>query len=363
MIMEYSTAEEFANLIKSNRYEYAEETDDLAVRLAAIDKNYQDEIESLKKLKSRPPFSEINTKYTEVIEILKNDFFSTLPENVKNDFEKYFHFGTIDNRYMNASIVRSPNKRFFVVLINSSLITLLHRYGKLEYAVLRPHDVAFCSRLPDRKPTRTELIGMLAEMHYYYTTAKMANGPFLILKGPAQIAHSININIQEKLIFYHEVGHFLNGDLCNSATEQKPHPNFENKLSYQREYLADLTGFGLYLRELKFNNMLTIVNLHAVLYAVISMYRMQHGLQGIETDKYPHPLNRMSVVIAYYYGQTIADLVHTAIIDDQMELLASDKLPEIVLNDESYLQKIENALENIFKETENDEIKYIRDLV
>jgi len=358
MIMEYNTAEEFANLIKTHRYEYAQESDDLAIRLAAIDKHYKDEIESLKKLKNKPPFSEINTKYTEVLEILKSDFYKTLPENVKNDFEKYFHFGTIDNRYMNASIVRSPDKRFFAVLINSSLITLLHRYGKLEFGVLRPQDVAFCSRFPDRKPTRAELIGMLAEMQCYYSKAKLANGPFLILKGRALIAHTMNLNIQEKLIFYHEIGHFLNGDLIDSSVKQKPHSTFESKLSYQREYLADLTGFGLYLRELKINNILTTTNRHAALYAMISMYRMQHGLQGIETDKYPHPLNRMSMVIAYYYGQTIADLVYTAIIDDRMELLAPDKLPEIVSNDESYSQEIENALENIFKEVENDEIKH-----
>lgn len=363
MIKEYSTAEEFANLIKSHRYEYADEADDLAVRLAAIDRHYQDEIKSLKKLKSRPTFSEVNTKYTEVVEILKNDFFSTLPENIKNDFEKYFHFGTIDNRYMNASIVRSPDKRFFAILINSSLITLLHRYGKLEFATLRPEDVTFCSRFPDRKPTKLELIEMLAEMDSYYTTEKLANGPFLLLKGISSITHCLNLNIQEKLIFYHEIGHFLNGDLCDIAAEQKPHSIFENKLSYQREYLADLTGFGLYLRELKLNNILTIANRHAALYAIISMYRMQNGLQGIETDKYPHPLNRMSVVIAYYYGQTIADLVYTAIIDDQMELLAPDKLPEIVLDNESFLHEIENALENIFKEVENDKIKHNNDLV
>lgn len=352
--MEYSTPEEYANLIKYQNFEYSGEPDDLSVRLTAIDKQYLQEIETLKKIKNRAPFSEINTKYADVVEMLKNDFYSTLSDHVRTKFDNFFHFTTVDNRCMNASIKRSPDKRFYSVFINSSLITLLHRYGKLEFAMLRPKDVVFCSRFPDRSPTRSELVEMFAEMHCYYTSTKMANGPFILIDGISLSSHCIRLDIQEKLLMYHEIGHFLNGDLFDNASEQQPTPFFENNLSYQREYLADLTGFGLYLRELKHNNALSTANRHLALYALISLYMMQHGLQGIETERYPHPLNRMCVVINHYYGPAILDLVDTAIKENQMEIIAPDQLPEIDSSEEQFLSKIERDLQNIFEEAEKD---------
>lgn len=352
--MKYNTAEEFANLIKYDSFEYSEEPDDLSVRITALNQHYFKERKILKELNAKPPYSEINTKYIDVIDILKNEFYLTLSEEIRMNFENFFYFTTVDNRYINASIKRSPDKRFFAVFINSSLITLLHRYGKLEYAVRRPEDVKFCSRFPNRLPTHSELIEMLAEMHCYYTETKLAHGPFILLGGVSSICHCLRLNIQEKLLLYHEIAHFLNGDLFDNVVSQKPLSTFENNLSYQREYLADLLGFGLYIRELKYNDILNTNTRHSALYALISMYQIQHGLQGIETARYPHPLNRMGKVIDFFYGQCISDLVEKAFKENRMDIIAPHLLPEINSEEVLILHDIENKLSKIFEKAQID---------
>lgn len=349
--MKYNSPKEYADLVKSDLHEFAAEPDDLDIRLAALNKHYQDQLEAVKNMTvGNNKYTETNTMYIRVVELLVDDFYKTLPIEIKENFEKLFHFTTIDNRYTNASIRRSPNKNFFGVFINSSLITLLHRYGKLEFATINPQDVVFCSRYPDRKVTHSEIIEMFAEMHLYFTTMKMAHGPYILLAGPSQSAHMLRLNIQEKLIMYHEIGHFLNGDLFDDVGHKKLFDFAENNIYYQREYLADLVGFGLYIRELKHNGNISTIQRHFALYAIISMYIVLHGLQGIESDRYPHPLNRMCLVIDYYYGTPILDIVDNALKENKIENLSINSLPEIVSNEDEMLSYINNRLSEAFNE-------------
>lgn len=343
--MTYNSPKEFADLVKSELYEYTAEPDDLDIRLAALRKHYAAEIAE-SGIDLQREYTETNTKYQEVIDLLVADFFATLSWEIREWFIEHFYFTTIDNRHMNASVKRSPDKRFYGVFLNSSLITLLHKFGKLDFAVLDPDCVVFCSRFPDSKPVKQDLVEMFAEMYITYSHFKLPLGPQLILNKRMSGVHLLRLREQEQLLLFHELGHFLNGDLSEDRDAQRLAPTFPN-IHYQRECLADLAGFALLLRQYLIKGKVTLEIRQHLLYSVISMYSIQHGLQGDETDKYPHPLDRMCQVIDYFYGQEMTERVEQTIKADKMRELTPESLPRIVSKEQEMLFYVEQQLKKV----------------
>lgn len=346
--MEFSDAKAYADYIKAELYEYGAEPDDLEIRQAALREHYAAQIAATGFDVNRE-FTSLKTAYHDAVEQLVAEFYATLPENVRRDFEARFYFTTIDNRVLNASIKRSPDGRFYGVFIYSALITVLHRLGKLELAFLFPDQVAFSSRFPGQKVTRRQMIEVYAEVYTYFTMTKLPHGPQVLLKEPLNSQHLLKLNIQEFLIMFHELAHFLNEDLSPDFKDRKVITPFPNQ-SYQREHLADIVGFGLLLRQFSFAGPVTRELRYLFLICLIDLSKVQHQVQGIETAAYPHPLDRMSVVISKFYGAKTDDWVADAILNNKSKDLTLANFPEIESDEQIILGYIEQQLVAAFQD-------------
>ncbi|AMR31546.1 hypothetical protein A0256_08955 [Mucilaginibacter sp. PAMC 26640] len=216
---------------------------------------------------------------------------------MKAVFAERFYYTTVDNRRMYARIRRSPDQRFYALFISSSLITILHKLVKLSLAIHFPEMVLDCSRNPGQQVSCEQLIEMYVETYAHFRETKLPLGPQIILDKQLDYPHFLTLTIQEKLLAYHEIAHFLNGDLETDADDvQKLSADYPN-INYQREHYADLVGFGLLLREEKIFDKVTKQDRIRMLFALINLFGILYDLQGPETSDYPHPYNRLLCII------------------------------------------------------------------
>jgi hypothetical protein len=345
--MQFDNAKEFANYIKMQQHEYAAEPDDMELRIEALKSHYAKEIEDALFTLPRE-FTPLKTSYDEVVQLIVEEFYSTLLPQVRKEFENRFYFTTIDNRIMNASIRRSNDGRFYGVFVYSALITVLHRHGKLRLAIASPQSVKYCSRFPSKPATRKMMVEIYAEVYNYFLLTKLPHGPQILLNERLNNVHLQRLDIQEKLIIFHEIAHFLNGDLNSDIADRPLIPPFENS-GYQREHLADIIGFALLLRQFKHGGLLTREMRYLILLCLIDLFNVQHEIQGIENSVYPHPLNRMSMVIDRFYGSATEEWVADAILNHNMDKLTLSHFPTIDTDDEPIFAYIEQQLVIAFK--------------
>lgn len=329
--MTFDTPKQFADYIRTYEYEPAPYPEDLGERMTAVKTKYADEIKR-GEFDPEKVFSATSTMYQEVISKIVEHFYETLPKKVRKNFEQRFYFTTIDSRHVRANIRSYKDGRFFAVFVYSSLITAIHRLGKLEMAMFFPEMVEYCSRYPGAKVTRQQMIEIYAEVYAHFMETKIPLGPQILLHNKINFKHLFTLKIQEQLIVYHEIAHFLNGDLKKDPNQQMLVAPFPN-LGYQREHMADIISFGMLLRQIKYEGKLTRELRYTILLAVINLYKIQHIIQGIETEEYPHPLNRMSVIIEKFYGIEVDDWVANAI-NGNMKTLTLKNMPTIKSTEE-----------------------------
>jgi len=345
--MSYNSAKEFADIIKADLYEYGAEPEDLEQRKAALKHHYANEVISTLYDFDRQP-TPTDTLYNHIIRGIMVQFAFTLPEELQEKLMSYFYFTTIDNRYLNPCIKRSPDGRFYAIFINSSLINILHKLGKLKLAVQRPDLVEFCSRIPEKPFSRIQMAELYAENYIHFKYTKLALGPQILLNRSLDFVHYQILTIQEKLMVFHEFGHFLNGDLEEKIEKRKLSYEYPNH-SYQREHHADLVGFALLLRMEKHFGQITPEDRFRILLALIDLHVIQHDIQGGETKDYPHPLNRLTTVINCFYGKATADLVAQLINDDRLHALSSKNLPPLDSRESKFEQYVEQQLKTCIK--------------
>jgi hypothetical protein len=345
--MQFENARQFAEYIKMELHQYAAEPDDLELRIEALKDHYVKEIEDTRFVLPRE-FTPLKTGYHEVVQLIIEEFYSSLLPSVRREFENRFYFSTIDNRMLNASIKRSNDGRFYGVFVYSALITVLHRHGKLRLSIAFPESVKFCSRFPGKSATRKMMVEIYAEVYHYFLATKLPHGPQVLLSETLNNVHLQRLDIQEKLIIFHEIAHFLNGDLNPDMADRPLIPPFENS-GYQREHLADIIGFALLLRQFKHTQSLNREMRYIILICLIDLFTVQHEIQGIETAVYPHPLNRMSMIINRFYGSATEEWVADSILNHNMEKLTLSDFPAIDTDDEPIFAYIEQQLIEAFK--------------
>ena len=344
--MSFDNPKAFADHIRTSEHEYAAEAEDLAARQAALRDRYAQEIADTGYQPERD-FSPTRTAYQEVIEMIAEAFYTTLSQKLATAFRERFSFSTIDNRRLNASIRRSADGRFYAVLVNSTLITAMARLGKLDYAILHPDQVHSCSRFPGKPGTHEQYREIQREVYAHFLATKLPLGPQLLLNNPLNQVHLTMLGIKENLIVYHEIAHFLNGDLEPGAEQRPAIAPFPNA-AYQREHLADIVGTGLLLRQMRHQGTLDARRRYQLILALIELFQLQHDIQGIETERYPHPLNRMSVVISKFYGAATEEWVARAILDQRPQDLAIEHFAPDLAGEALVLGYIEQQLNTAF---------------
>lgn len=189
---------------------------------------------------------------------------------------------------------------------------------------------------------------MLAETYAHFRLTKLPLGPLIILEENLDFQHYLTLTTQEKLLAYHEIAHFLNGDLEPDANQQKLSVDYPN-LSYQREHYADLVGFALLLREEKYYGEVSEQDRKRILLALIGLFKVQYDLQGPETKDYPHPFNRLLIIIECFYGKSTAGTIGDAIENDRFHVLDVQKLAIENLKEEKYEAYIDQQLKLRFQ--------------
>ena len=347
----FKSAKEFGESIKRSQFEFEIIPEDIEQRADAIKRQYGDSFTKF------GDFNEINTEFQEVINMRVDEFYSIIPEETKVEFENHFYFSTIKNRKINASIHRSSNLTFFAVFINVSLISLLTKLGKLNYALKNPKCVKFCSRFPNELITKEQIENMRTEMYDYFQEYKMAHGPFLIIDGIEASSHFARLETIERLILFHEIGHFLNGDLFLIEKNQVSDPIFKN-IYHQREYLADLVAFGLLIIFEKKNGNLDLEKRLFILFSIIHLFDVMYGINSEETEKHPHPLERLNKIIEYYYGTEIAEIVYKTYFDkNEWNNLTPLKCPTIRTNELAMETLINKSFREVFEKEKWTSIK------
>lgn len=351
--MNYSTPKEFADYIRKREYQYEQEPEDLETRKKVLEEVYKDHIKEF-NYKIHQEFDALNTKYQRVIDEIIEELFEVLPHKITTKFKSHFYFSTVENRNINASIHKAPNNNLFAVLINTSIVSLLTKLGKLEAALVNPECVVFCNRFPENsKLTFDQIKEMREEMLSYFMENRMAHGPFLIINGQESIAHFNKLNIQEKFIIFHEIGHFINGDLFKNSNDQPLSDLFHN-ISHQREIMADLVGFGLLLHLEKSKCQLTRERRMVLMFSVVHLFDVFYMIQNTETEKYPLPLRRMSSIIEYYYGIELADIIEETYSNKAaFEKLLSNEFQIIESNSDNMEKYIFQSFERVLERLDN----------
>jgi len=343
----YSSAREYAEIIKAEDFEYAAEPDDLEYRKVMLRDHYGSQFKSM-KYDLNLEFTPTRTKYQHILDILHFFFCNTLPKEYQERFAERFYYTTVDNRRMYAQIKRSPDKRFYALFISSSLITILHKLGKLMLAACFPNRVVSCSRYPDEKVNRKQIVGMLAETYGYFKETKLPLGPMIILEGSVELEHRKTLAIQEKLLAYHEIAHVLNGDMEADADENQILSSDYPNLSYQREYYADRIGFGLLFREERHYGSLDEKSKISILSALITLFHIQYDLQGAETTLYPHPHDRLFAIIKCYYGEASADIILKEVKRNVVPFMPLPELPKFESKEIEMVAQVEQRLSAFF---------------
>jgi hypothetical protein len=350
----YNNAKDFADSIKVLQYQPLAGSEDMDLRISFLKANYPEEFLSYKYILERN-YGPTQTTFQEVIDDILDQFYSILNPDQVELFKSKCYFSTIDNREVNAFVKLSEDKRFCAILINSSLIKFLHRWGKLDFAILDPDSVLFCSGFTESKPTKEDLMKVRENVFNSVYKTKIPHIPFIILKNElinkAQLAQ---LSIQEKFVVFHEIAHIMNGDL----TKQINNPDITsriNKASHCREYWADLVAFGLLLKlemttySKEIYELISTHQRHLFLYAIINLFKTITFFQEDVTYMHPHPINRMYLIIEYFYGVEIADLVEQALKEKKIHELTPESLPEIVSHEKEVLEHIDNCLNHFWQ--------------
>lgn len=288
--------------------------EDRTKRDAFIKSFYKDSIDD--------KYDEVNTRYQRVIDLLlEKDFYRVLPSWYKEFVQAHFYFSTIETEQINAKIFRSPDKQFFAIFINTSLIDLLTKVGKLDCATIYPDSVTYCNRTQGRIPTLQELQSMRAEYFERFSLYKVPYGPYLVLTPEASAIHFDALTIKERFLLFHEFAHFLNGDFfnnCKALGDAMLATEIENA-QHRKEYFADLVAFYLLLKTEKEHNSISYERRVMVLFSIIALFDIFFLLNSDETSSHPHPLRRLYGITEHFFGTAIADAVHATYTDKSQE--------------------------------------------
>ncbi|MBD1385425.1 hypothetical protein IDJ75_09070 [Mucilaginibacter rigui] len=288
-----------------------------------------------------------DTRYQRVIDEIIVEFKGQLNEVYRKVFDEHFHFTTLETTTVNAEISVYKPKAFYAVFINTTLIDLLTKMGKLSAIKSNPEALKFCNRYPGRKPNAGEIKAMRDEYIAAFSQTKRADGPFIVLEESYAVAHFEMLNVQERFIIFHEIGHFLNGDLMEISGLRPSDMIFLNEPNpkHRKEYFADLMAFLLVLKterqpvspERKFFLLTTMITLFDTFYLFDNKENVSH----------PDAIKRLFCLSDYFYGVRFTELIHQSYEDSTAMIKAMSILDQMKSSEDMITQLHDKAMEAI----------------
>lgn len=303
-MVNFQSPKEFTDFIKISNYS--------AIKAVNNEELQERDLALINLYKNVPDrnYSETNTRYDAVISMIIERFYKIIPEQYVDLFKNHFHFSTCETETINAQIFRSPDKQHFAVLFNSSLIDLLTKIGKLSCASENPEVVEYCSRTPGRLPTMSELESMRKEYFEHFTRTKRSYGPFLILKKESAAPHFLQLDLQERFIVFHEIAHFLNGDLFEEENKASDHLlSYIDNRNHRKEYFADIVAFRLLLLSEQEDGKISNEKRFWMLLTIVSLFDTFYLLNSEESETHPLAIRRAYCITDQYYGETFTEIL------------------------------------------------------
>src|SRR5439155_19801858 len=110
-----------------------------------------------------------------LVRSIAEDVLSRLPPQMRAEIDASIAIGGLLSGEMNAGIIRSPDRKY-AVLIYSGLVIMLNKLLKIETAMARPGSVVYCNRMPAGAVTEHHLQAFRTELLDTYRTTRIPRG-------------------------------------------------------------------------------------------------------------------------------------------------------------------------------------------
>jgi uncharacterized protein YejL (UPF0352 family) len=227
--------------------------------------------------------------YNEMVQSYMNELIPLLEKNQAEQIGNNITIGSVNSNVINAVCTTDKNGNYAVVM-NSSLFTYLHKYGKISLAIPKPSIVTFCNRKEFKEITRDDLEEYLIELPQIYFKINEPKGPMIHLEEKYTMVHMKILEIAEKFAIGHELGHYFCGHLDNKQNTEL----FLNDLeklknnNHKIEFEADDFGFRLISDERNKNS------LEVIKAGIYLLFQGLNSLNPYASESHPAPIERMN---------------------------------------------------------------------
>jgi hypothetical protein len=283
------------------------------------------------------------------VEILYNDICEALPQDLAKIIRDKVIVTSVDTGYINAAVHISSDREYYGIVINSALIQLLHKIGKIIYAIQNPEAVVYCNRCDVKDISKELLNEMYREYFDYFKNSKKSNGPIIHLKEADSIQHILNLNITELFIICHELGHVINGDF-NDINLADEFFDYVDEANHRKEHMADITGFLLMLLTLEKRNDYSKYIRLSILFNIIHLIDLLYSLQETETESHPHPIRRAYCIADHFYGPQWTELIEKSYTDTKIFERIKSNPPKIDSIENEITEMLYKWIELVWKD-------------
>ena len=268
------------------------------------------ELETSEQLKWKNDFSEIskqrasNAGIDESVLNYNRNHYDTLVnkyvEDLKNllddeqapEIGKNISIGSVNSNDINAVCTTDLNGNY-AVIINSSIFTYLHKYGKLLIAATNPSVVEYCNRKSVKELSKKDILDYLIELPHIYFAVNEPKGPMIQLTEEYTYVHMRILEIAEKFILGHELGHYFKGHLSSNQFTELFLSNFRKLKNDNHliEFEADGFAYDLIIKEKSYYEPTLILS------AISLLFQGLNSLNPYASETHPAPIERMTRLI------------------------------------------------------------------
>ena len=232
--------------------------------------------------------------YDELIRSYVNELGKGLTENQKVHLESKISIGSVNTNDINAVCTTDKNGNYAVV-VNSSLFTYLHKYGKLLTALSNPSSVIYCNRKPHTELTKDDILEYIDILPKIYFEMDKVMGPMIHLNEQNTIVHMLILEMAEKFIIGHELGHYFKGHLDNSLNTELFLNQFEKLKNNNHTLEFEADDFGLELLQKSQDNSRPDEFNQMLINGGISLaFNGLNSLNPFASETHPAPIDRMN---------------------------------------------------------------------
>lgn len=268
------------------------------------------ELETAEQIKWKNDFSEISIKrasiagmeesvldykrnhYDNLINKYVEDLKNLLGDEKASEIGKNISIGSVNSNNINAVCTTDMNGNYAIV-VASSIFTYLHKYGKLLIAATNPSLVVYCNRMSVKGLTQKDILSYLEELPKIYFAVNEPKGPMIQLADQSTYVHMRILEVAEKFILSHELGHYFKGHLNkNKFTELFLDDFIKLKNDVHIiEFEADDFAYNLITKEKSGYEPSLILS------AISLLFQGMNSLNPYASESHPAPIERMTRLI------------------------------------------------------------------